>query len=65
MAVGKLKNYYFKRRQGHYDFKIHMMTTTSVKKNTTLAIFLYTNSKFRYFFLGVAKFLFTALISVL
>ena len=55
MAVGKLKNYYFKRRQGHYDFKIHMMTTTSVKKNTTLAIFLYTNSKFRYFFFRSCK----------
>ena len=23
MAVGKLKKYYFKRSQGHYDFKIH------------------------------------------
>ena len=55
MAVGKLKNYYFKRRQGHYDFKIHMMTTTSVKKNTTLAIFLYANSKFRYFFFRSCK----------
>ena len=66
MAVGKLKNYYFKRRQGHYDFKIHMMTTTSVKKKTLpLQFFFIQTRNFVIFFLGVAKFLFTALISVL
>ena len=65
MAVGKLKNYYFKRRQGHYDFKIHMMTTTSVKKTLPLQFFFMQTRNFVIFFLGVAKFLFTALISVL
>ena len=63
MAVGKLKKYYFKRSQGHYDFKIHMMTTTSVKKITSFAIFLYANSKFRFFFYELQSF--KALISVL
>ena len=42
-----------------------MMTTPSVKKITSLAIFLYTNSKFLLFFYELQTFLFTALISVL
>ena len=36
--------------------KFILMTTTSVKKITSFAIFLYANSKFRFFFKWVVKF---------